>query len=106
MADKREPQELFWELVESRQDRSYKLFSVHINKNKSPRTGQIHEFQVMSSPDWVAVIAVTPDDQGGYGTAIPSRECRIVTRAGRGTGERRANTGAERCGRAAGGNRL
>jgi ADP-ribose pyrophosphatase len=54
---------LFWDLVDSREDRQYNLFSVHINRNKSPRTGEIHEFQVLKSPDWVAVIAVTPDDQ-------------------------------------------
>lgn len=56
-------QDLFWELLESREDRSYTLFSVNINKNKSPRTGMVHEFQVLSSPDWVAVVAVTPDDR-------------------------------------------
>jgi ADP-ribose pyrophosphatase len=53
---------LTWELVNSREDRSYSLFSVAINKNRSPRTGKIHEFQVLNSPDWVAVIAVTPDN--------------------------------------------
>ncbi len=63
MAGKGTRQELFWELVESREDRSYKLFSVNINKNKSPRTGQVHEFQVLTSPDWVAVIAVTAKDE-------------------------------------------
>lgn len=54
---------LSWELVESREDRKYALFSVNINRNKSPRTGQIHEFQVLKSPDWVAVVAVTPDNR-------------------------------------------
>jgi ADP-ribose pyrophosphatase len=50
---------LSWQLVESREDRSYNLFSVRINRNKSPRTGKVHEFQVLQSPDWAAVIAVT-----------------------------------------------
>ena len=50
---------LHWELVESSQVVSYNLFSVNINKNRSPRTGKIHEFQVLGSPDWVAVIALT-----------------------------------------------
>jgi ADP-ribose pyrophosphatase len=54
---------LFWELLDSRKDRNYNLFSVSINRNRSPRTGEIHEFQVLNSPDWVAVIAVTPDDE-------------------------------------------
>lgn len=60
---KDQQRDLFWELVESREDRHYNLFSVNINKNKSPRTGMVHEFQVLSSPDWVAVVAVTPDDR-------------------------------------------
>jgi ADP-ribose pyrophosphatase len=63
MAGTGKRQELFWELLESREDRRYKLFSVNINKNKSPRTGQVHEFQVLTSPDWVAVIAVTARDE-------------------------------------------
>jgi ADP-ribose pyrophosphatase len=54
---------LSWELVESKRDRSYKLFSVHLNRSRSPRTGQVHEFQVLDSPDWVAVIAVTPKNE-------------------------------------------
>jgi ADP-ribose pyrophosphatase len=52
---------LTWNLVDSRVDRRYNLFSVSINKNQSPRTGNIHEFQVLNSPDWVAVIPITPD---------------------------------------------
>lgn len=54
---------LSWELVESTEDRDYKLFSVFRNKNKSPRTGQIHEFQVLKSPDWVAVVATTAGNE-------------------------------------------
>ncbi len=58
-----EPPNLSWELVESYEDRNYKLFSVAINRNRSPRTGKIHEFQVLKSPDWVAVVAMTPRDE-------------------------------------------
>ncbi len=54
---------LHWETVETREDRKYGLFSVHIQKNRSPRTGQIHEFQVLDCPDWVAVVAVTPNQE-------------------------------------------
>ncbi len=59
----REVRDLSWELMESTQDRDYGLFAVFRNKNKSPRTGQIHEFQVLKSPDWVAVLAVTPGNE-------------------------------------------
>ena len=58
-----EARRLSWELVENREDKKYGLFSVNIHKSRSPRTGQIHEFQVLKSPDWVAVVAVTPDNQ-------------------------------------------
>jgi len=59
----RKRQDLSWEPVDSREDRSYKLFSVHLNRNRSPRTGEVHEFQVLKSPDWVAVIPVTPSNE-------------------------------------------
>jgi len=59
----RKRRDLSWEPVDSREDRSYKLFSVHLNRNRSPRTGEVHEFQVLKSPDWVAVIAVTPSNE-------------------------------------------
>lgn len=55
--------DLHWELIESREDRAYKLFSVDIHSNRSPRTGEIHEFQILRSPDWVAVIPVTPSGE-------------------------------------------
>jgi 8-oxo-dGTP pyrophosphatase MutT (NUDIX family) len=54
---------LFWELVESWEDRAYGLFSVRINRSRSPRTGRIHQFQVLTSPEWVAVIPLTADDK-------------------------------------------
>jgi 8-oxo-dGTP pyrophosphatase MutT (NUDIX family) len=56
-----DPKNLSWELVDAKEDRRYGLFSVRINRSRSPRTGKIHEFQVLTSPDWVAVIPVTPD---------------------------------------------
>ena len=52
---------LVWELIDSREDRAYPLFSVKVNRNRSPRTGKIHEFQVLTSPTWVVVIPVTKD---------------------------------------------
>jgi ADP-ribose pyrophosphatase len=58
-----ETRNLSWELVESYDDRNYNLFSVAVNRNRSPRTGKIHEFQVLKSPDWVAVVAITPQNE-------------------------------------------
>jgi 8-oxo-dGTP pyrophosphatase MutT (NUDIX family) len=58
-----ENRELAWQLIDSREDRRYGLFSVEINRSRSPRTGAIHEFQVLRSPDWVAVISVTSENE-------------------------------------------
>lgn len=55
--------DLTWELLDSREDRKYRLFSVNITRNRSPRTGEIHEFEVLNSPDWVGVIPVTADNR-------------------------------------------
>jgi 8-oxo-dGTP pyrophosphatase MutT (NUDIX family) len=55
--------ELTWKVLDSKEDRDYRLFSVHIHQSKSPRTGDIHNFQVLSSPDWVTVIPVTADNK-------------------------------------------
>ncbi|MCL5124096.1 MAG: NUDIX hydrolase [Deltaproteobacteria bacterium] len=50
---------LYWDLLSSRGDRDYNLFSVEINTCRSPRTGLTHDFQILKSPDWVAVVALT-----------------------------------------------
>lgn len=63
MATGPENRDLAWQLIDSYEDRKYGLFSVAINRSRSPRTGGIHEFQVLKSPDWVAVIALTPDNE-------------------------------------------
>jgi ADP-ribose pyrophosphatase len=60
--DSTKPQ-LSWELIESREDRKYNLFSINVHRSKSPRTGNIHEFQVVNTPDWVTVIPVTADNK-------------------------------------------
>jgi ADP-ribose diphosphatase len=54
---------LYWDTLEIREDRKYGLFAVKILKNRSPRTGKIHEFQVLDCPDWVAAVAITPDNE-------------------------------------------
>ncbi|AFM27155.1 NUDIX hydrolase [Desulfomonile tiedjei] len=54
--------ELTWKVLDKKEDRNYRLFSVHIHKSKSPRTGDVHDFQVLNSPDWVTVIPVTADN--------------------------------------------
>lgn len=54
---------LCWDLLNVREDREYNLFSVEINTCRSPRTGLPHQFQVLRSTDWVAVIAITKEKE-------------------------------------------
>ncbi len=63
MDGKNKTDRLTWDLVETNEVGSYNLFSVNINKSRSPRTGNVHEFQVLNSPDWVAVIALTRSNE-------------------------------------------
>lgn len=39
------------------------LFSVKVNRCRSPKTGQEHDFYVIDFPNWVQVIPITSDDQ-------------------------------------------
>jgi ADP-ribose pyrophosphatase len=39
------------------------LFSVRIVRSRSPRTGHEHDFYVIDFPNWVQVLAITPEDQ-------------------------------------------
>ena len=63
MDDGNKTDSLTWDLIESTEIGAYNLFSLNINRSRSPRTGNIHEFQVLSSPDWVAVIALTGSNE-------------------------------------------
>jgi ADP-ribose pyrophosphatase len=54
---------LSWELVDSREDRDYNFFKVFRNRNRSPRTGKIYEFQVLKSPDSVTVLPITAGNE-------------------------------------------
>ncbi|MEW6352064.1 MAG: NUDIX hydrolase [Thermodesulfobacteriota bacterium] len=55
--------DLRWTVVDTRVDRQYGLFSVQINRTRSPRNGKVYEFQVLTSPDWVCVIPVTCNNE-------------------------------------------
>lgn len=52
-----------WKLVSSSLIGDYKIFSLHLQKRLSPRTGQEHEFYLLDCPDWVNVIALTEDNK-------------------------------------------
>ena len=50
-----------WEIVRSRQVGDYRVFSVREDRRRSPRTGDEHDFYVLQMPEWVNVIALTPE---------------------------------------------
>jgi 8-oxo-dGTP pyrophosphatase MutT (NUDIX family) len=52
-----------WEKIGSRPLADYRIFRVRSDRLISPRTRQAHEFLVLDCPNWVNVIAVTPDEQ-------------------------------------------
>jgi ADP-ribose pyrophosphatase len=52
-----------WRIIESRQGPDLGLFSIRINRCRSPRTGQEHDFYVIDFPSWVQILPVTANDQ-------------------------------------------
>jgi len=50
-----------WEKIDSRIAENYRIFRTRWDKSKSPRTGKVHQMVVLESPDWVNVVALTPD---------------------------------------------
>jgi len=52
-----------WLKTASRIVGDFRVFRLRTDQKTSPRTGQPHEFVVLECPDWVNVIALTPDSQ-------------------------------------------
>jgi 8-oxo-dGTP pyrophosphatase MutT (NUDIX family) len=52
-----------WRKVSSQPLGNFRIFSLRSDTKVSPRTGQEHDFFVMDCPNWVNVVAVTPDQQ-------------------------------------------
>ena len=52
-----------WKLVSTKQDKSYRIFSLRTDRAVSPRTGQEHDFFILESSSWVNVIPITPENQ-------------------------------------------
>jgi 8-oxo-dGTP pyrophosphatase MutT (NUDIX family) len=50
-----------WRKISSRPAGHFRIFSLRTDLKQSPRTGREHEFVVMETPNWVNVVAVTPD---------------------------------------------
>jgi ADP-ribose pyrophosphatase len=52
-----------WTKEGSRALGDYRIFTLRSDAKKSPRTGQVHDFFVIDTVDWVNVIALTPLDE-------------------------------------------
>ncbi|MCI0455258.1 MAG: NUDIX hydrolase [Candidatus Dadabacteria bacterium] len=52
-----------WEVIRSQNVNSYRVFSTRKDISLSPTTGEEHDFYVVEAPDWVNVVAITPDDE-------------------------------------------
>ncbi len=51
-----------WPTTSSKSLGSYRVFNLRSDFKVSPRTGKEHDFFVLECPNWVNVIALTPDD--------------------------------------------
>lgn len=52
-----------WERVESRDGPEFEIFHVRTDRARSPRTGEVEEFNIADSPDGVTVVARTPEGE-------------------------------------------
>ena len=51
-----------WPLIHSEPRGDFRIFKLRMDRKISPRTRREHDFIVLDSPNWVNVIALTPDD--------------------------------------------
>jgi ADP-ribose pyrophosphatase len=52
-----------WPIIRREQIGDFRLFSLTQKKVRSPRTGEIREVQTLHFPDWVLVLALTPQEE-------------------------------------------
>lgn len=50
-----------WQIISSEPLGDFRIFSLRSDRAISPRTQQAHDIYVIDCPNWVNVIAVTPD---------------------------------------------
>jgi ADP-ribose pyrophosphatase len=54
---------LSWEVVAREDGHDYVIFRTRFHRSRHPTTGAERRFTVLELPDWVNVIALTPDDR-------------------------------------------
>ena len=52
-----------WELISSQVERSFRIFNLRLDRARSPRTNEVHDFYVMETSPWVNVIPITHDNR-------------------------------------------
>ena len=52
-----------WPIISREQIGDFRLFSLTKKKVRSPRTGEIREVQALQFPDWVLILALTPQEE-------------------------------------------
>ncbi len=65
-----------WELLSSEIKADYRIFRLRVDRSRSPRTRESHDFYVLESSDWVNVIPLTPEGQ-----VVLVRQWRHATRS-------------------------
>ena len=51
-----------WDLIKSEKLHTCRVFSTRRDVSVSPVTSKEHDFYVIEAPDWINVVAITPDD--------------------------------------------
>ena len=52
-----------WKLLSSHRNESFRIFNLRIDRARSPRTDEAHDFYILESADWVNVIPLTSDNE-------------------------------------------
>ena len=52
-----------WKITSSGEEEDFQIFRIRRDVAVSPRTGESHQRVVVLTPDWVNVVAITPDAQ-------------------------------------------
>lgn len=50
-----------WEKTNTEYLGDFRIFRIRADSSRSPRTGTVHRFFVLESPDWINVIPLTPE---------------------------------------------
>ncbi len=52
-----------WPVVSTEITAETRIFRLRTDYAESPRNGRVYPFQVLESPDWVNIVALTPDEE-------------------------------------------